>query len=261
LKKGKYSLIIKRKRKENKMYNFTIFQKKEKEKIISDFRKLGIKLKSLNGIPLEVWTKIYNTLSDLFELYPEIPTGFLKEIIIGKGNEQPKYALISLNCIGNKSENNEQPGINLYLNKKEFRKNKEFFNIFIKEYNLTFPYTIEMAIAHEFGHIIEHLMYFKKYNWFDKTIIKEAEYKIVLEAMSDMEEICKPVMMKYLDDSSINYGETPVCTFIGEFLGSYASKDYAEAFAESMAQVYGNIENPLAKEIVEINSLYYKMNY
>lgn len=241
------------------MFKFILSNHKE-EKIKKKFQDIGIKLKEFKKIPKKEWESIYKIIKCLMELYPEIPTGFLNEIIIVSCENEPKYACTKPNNICY-AEKNSKLGINLYLNEHIFKASEKLFSLSVDSFDLIFPYTKEMVIAHEYAHIIEFFMCFKRRELLNKTVIKENEYFDIMSDTYDMERICKPIMLKYLEKANIISKDVIVYSFIGEFLGSYASKSYSEAFAEAMAQVYGNINNPLALEIIEEYKTYRQIYY
>ncbi|MGL5435250.1 MAG: hypothetical protein ACRDBO_07600 [Lachnospiraceae bacterium] len=245
------------------MLKFDLFKRKEKENIRSDFRKLGIEIEAMNKLPLCSWKRIYNTLADLLNMYPEVQKGFLKKIIVGSGEKMPKYACVQLSNVSETPENEEYLGIVMCLNQYQF-KGENLFNVSVEEYDLIIPYSIELAIAHEFGHIIEFLMYFKKHGWFEKAYISDKEYKLFRDELTDVTAICNPLMARKRYGDKVNCfhnDEASLYSYICDYLGSYASADYSEAFADSIAQNYGKVGNPFADEIIDSYHKYYKNNY
>ena len=240
------------------MIEIELLDTTKQKKIRKQYNDLGISISGLKVLPIVEWNRIYNTLYNLFKQFPEVPKGFLKRIIIVKGKNAPKIARVRPNIVEYQIKKNDTSGVCLYLNKVYFKNEQNDHELYIREYGLKVTYTKEMCIAHEFGHVLEYLMYFKRYNLFDRMYISEAEHQNILLDMKDMEIVCKPIMTKYLDKANINYGKTATYAFIGDYLGSYASKDFGEAFAESIAQMYGHIDNPVAMEIVESYLLHLK---
>jgi hypothetical protein len=245
------------------MLEFDIFKIKEKEDIRTDFYKLGIEIEAMNRLPLRSWRRICNTLSDLFKMYPEVPKGFLKKIIAGSGKNIPRYACVRPSSINMDPRNGDYLGVVMVLNQHKF-KGETLFNVKVEKHNLIIPYDIELAIAHEFGHIIELLMHFKKHNWFEKTYISDKEYKSFVEEMTDVTAICKPIIARNRYSENIDLlhlDEDALHSYICDYLGSYASKDYSEAFAEAVAQNYGKVTNVFADQIIESYHNYYEINY
>lgn len=245
------------------MLKFDLFKTKEKEKIKADFNKLGIEINAMNKLPLDSWKRIYKTLSDLFVMYPEVPKGFLKKIIVEKGENAPDIACVKLSNTNENLEIKEYLGIVLCLNENRFR-GETLLDVKVDKYNLVIPYSIELAIAHEFGHVIEFLMHFKKHNWFQKIFVSDEEYRIFLEELVDVTAICKPIIAKKRYGEKIDclhLDETSLYSYICDYLGSYASASYSEAFADSVAQNYGRVGNVFADEIIDSYHKYFNSNY
>lgn len=122
-----------------------------KDEIISEFKKLGIKIE-LSTLPDESWISILDTLKKLYEKYPEVPKGVLSTIRA----IEPKYKfLYSIGFDFDERTNSyaSASGLVLELSKVRFSnpkyiKEETNKQNFMLDVNKVIPYMISQAFSY-----------------------------------------------------------------------------------------------------------------
>lgn len=120
--------------------------------IIRKFGELGIRIQNITEMRVNIWAEIYNYIYRLYNLYPELPIGFLKSIDL-----QNTFSIGNTDfCKNEDGTYNTKVGVRISLNKKYLLEE----NAFIKKIEttktlLTPADSIKFIIAHEFGHVID----------------------------------------------------------------------------------------------------------
>ena len=212
--------------------------------IVRKFGELGIRIQDITEIPVKIWTEIYNYIDRLYNLYPELPTGFLKLIDL-----QNAFSIGNTDfCKNEDGTYNTKAGVKISLNKKYLLEE----NTFIKKIEttktlLTPADSIKFIIAHEFGHVID--IY--------KTI---SEKGYVLSSQVSHEEIfaffntinySDRIVLKVIEENFPDIKKHNYAGFLSEKMGYTASSSFAETFAEAIAFNFVGTDNDIAKLIIE----------
>lgn len=210
------------------------------------FKEFGIEFLCSNDLEIAYLVKVYNQFVILFNDNPEIPKGFLAKVYVGN---QPWYEEIENvkrynHILGSThwySENNKLL-VSIFISTGEMT--DYIFGLREKTLHIDKGKTIESVVTHEFSHLMEYYILYKKNNWKDINDIGKAYNAINMREEKGNQIVSEEKeLMDMCDDIIKSYGYSREFRFrildsVGSRFGSNATHNYQEFFAEAMAQYY-----------------------
>lgn len=211
--------------------------------IVRKFGELGIEIEDINEVNITVWKRIYLCIDNLYRNYPELPKGFFNRLNFKEENSIACTAF----CL---KENNLYDTTNVFvsLNKFYFLDTNNFkikkaatnIDIALEDY-------IEFSICHEFGHILDIYFSLRYDSLGFRENVPENEIIDFLNTIPLSNKLVEQAIIAYIN----NIGKSHKETLLSEKMGYTASKDNAEAFAESIAFHYFTKNNLITNYIIE----------
>lgn len=210
------------------------------------FKELGIEFLCTNDLEIAYLEKVYNQFVILFNDNPEIPKGFLSKVYVGNQAWYEKLEkVIKDNYVLGSTHwysDNKKLLVSIFISTN--RMTEHVFDLREKTLHIDNGKTIESVVTHEFSHLMEYYILYKKNGWKDVNDLGKA-YKAVnmgevsgnqtVSEEKELIDMCNTIIKSYGYSREFRF---KILDSVGCRFGSNATYNYQEFFAEAMAQYY-----------------------
>lgn len=219
------------------------YMKELYSKLEEEFKKVEIEITNIQELNPDIWNKVLLCLKRMLKEYPELPIGLLKRINV----INPKYKFLCATSFryDDKTDSYDiSSGIDLDLCYYRFSDTKNMrIKLETTNIDILLDDTIEFAIAHAFGMILEINL-----GIMAGLIHKDKESKSVYEDYLYNSKYSKMIIENVFKKLDINKNAESI---IKKEVSETAAASYHSLFSEAIAFHYFNKDNEITKEIIK----------